>query len=62
MRNPFSSFENKVKLGSLKTGCIGCKGCKYEFMGFTSMPCCVCNHNIRNKTNYNAKNYYEPKQ
>lgn len=61
MKDPFKTFHNKIKLGALKTGCIGCKGCVYEYYGFTAFPCTSCDHNIRNKNNIGAKNYYEPK-
>lgn len=61
IRNPFKSFEKKTQLGALKTGCVGCKGCKSEFFGFTAFPCSQCSHNMRNKDNVSAQNYYTSK-
>lgn len=61
IRNPFNSFKKKTQLGALKTGCFGCEGCSYEFFGSTASPCCNCTHNIKNKNNSTAQNYYEKK-
>lgn len=58
IRNPFKSFEKKTQLGALKTKCVGCKGCKNELLSHMSTPCCFCTHNLRNKDNTTAKNYY----
>lgn len=59
IRNPFSSFDKKTKLGALKTNCVGCEGCKCEYWGHTAYPCNVCSHNLRNKESVNVRNYYE---
>lgn len=59
IKNPFNSFDKKTKIGALKTKCVGCSGCKYEYYGHTAFPCACCSHNLRNKGNLNAKNYYQ---
>lgn len=60
IKDPFKSFNKKTKIGSVKQGCYGCDGCKYEFFGSAMYPCSICSHNMKTK-NTGAKNHYEKK-
>lgn len=58
IRNPFNSFKKKTQLGVVKTNCMGCSGCRYETYGEISYPCSQCSHNLRNKDNPAAQDFY----
>lgn len=48
-------------IGALKTGCIGCGGCEYEYYGFTAWPCSICRRNMRTINNPTREDYFKDK-